>query len=85
MAMDIDFRGLISRSVVVYLDDVTFFSKKREEHTSHLKQIFYRCQKYGISLNPKKSVFSVLEGNLLGHIISKKGISINLERIKVIT
>ena len=36
-AMDIAFRGLIGRSVVVYLDDVTIFLKKREEHAFHLK------------------------------------------------
>ena len=82
--MDIAFRGLIGRSVVVYLDDVTIFSKKREEHAFHLKQIFERCWKYGISLNPKKCVFAVTEGKLLGHVISKKGISIDLERIKAI-
>ena len=28
-AMDIAFRGLIGRSVVIYLDDITIFSKKR--------------------------------------------------------
>ena len=42
-AMDIAFRGLISRSVVVYLDDVMIFSKRREKPTFHLKQIFERC------------------------------------------
>ena len=83
-AMDIVFHCLIGYGVVVYLDDVTVFSKKREEHIFHLRQIFYRCRKYVISLNPKKCVFVVLEGNLLGHIISKKGISIDLERIKAI-
>ena len=35
-AMDIAFCGLIGRSVVVYLDNVTIFSKKREEHAFHL-------------------------------------------------
>ena len=83
-AMDIAFRGLIGRSVVVYLDDITIFSKKRGEHAFHLKQIFERCQKYGISLNPKKCVFTVTEGKLLGHIVSKRGISIDPERIKAI-
>ena len=73
-AMDIAFRGMIGHSVVVYLDDVTIFSKKKEEHAFHLKQIFERCQKYGISLNPKKCVFIVTEGKLLGQLISKKGI-----------
>ena len=57
--MDIAFHGLIGHSVVVYLDDITIFSKKREEHAFHLKQIFERCRKYGISLNPKKCVFAV--------------------------
>ena len=83
-AMDIDFHSLIGRSVVVYLDDVTIFSKKREEHTFHLKQIFKHCWKYGISLNPKKCVFAVTEGKLLGHVISKKWISIDSERIRAI-
>ena len=83
-AMGVAFRGLIGRRVVVYLDDVTIFSKKREEHTCHLKQNFERCRKYGISLNPKKCVFMVLEGNLSGHIVSKRGISIDPERIKAI-
>ena len=82
--MDIAFHGLIGRSVVVYLDDITIFSKKREEHAFHLKQIFERCRKYGISLNPKKCVFAVTEGKLLGHVVSKKGISIDPERIKSI-
>ena len=82
--LDIAFCGLIGRSVVVYLDDVTIFSKKREEHAFHLKQIFERCRKYGISLNPKKYVFAITEGKPLGHVISKKGISIDLERIRAI-
>src|SRR5229473_2135233 len=82
--MDIAFCGLIGLSVVVYLDDITIFSKKREEHAFHLRQIFERCRKYGISLNPKKCVFAIMEGKLLGHIVSKKGISIDPKRIKAI-
>ena len=76
-AMDIDFHGLIGHSVVVYLDDVTIFTKKREEHAFHLKQIFEHYRKYGISLNPKKCMFVIIEGRLLGHVVSKKGISID--------
>ena len=81
-AMDIAFHGLIGCSVVVYLDNVTIFLKRREEHAFHLKYIFERCRKYGISLNPKKCVLAVTKGKLLGHVISKKGISIDPERIK---
>ena len=82
--IDIYFWGLIGHSVVFYLDDVTVFSKKREYHMFHLKQISDRYWKYGISLNPKKCIFTVLEGKMLGHIISKKGISIDQEKIEAI-
>ena len=82
--MDIAFHGLIWRNVVIYLNDITIFSKRRGEHAFHLRHIFERCRKYGISLNPKKCVFAVTKGKLLGHIVSKKGISIDSERIKAI-
>jgi len=69
---------------VVYLDDLTPFSKSDQEHLKHLRQIFLTCRKYGISLNPKKSLFGLEEGKLLGHIISKDGIRIDPERIQAI-
>jgi hypothetical protein len=34
--MDVDFQGLINKCVVVYLDDVTVYSKNREDHIQHL-------------------------------------------------
>ena len=49
-----------------------------------MTHIFERCRKYGIYLNPKKTIFGVEEGKLLGHIISEGGISIDPEWIKVI-
>jgi hypothetical protein len=71
-AMDVTFRGLINKCVVVYLDDVTMYSKSREDHIQHLAHIFKRCRKYGIYLSPKKTIFGVEEGKLLGHIISQE-------------
>jgi hypothetical protein len=67
--MDVAFWGLIIMCVVVYLDDVNVYSKNREDHIQHLTHIFERCRKYDISLNPKKTIFGVKEGKLLGHII----------------
>jgi hypothetical protein len=51
----------------------------------HLKQIFYHCRKYGISLIPKKNAFSQTKGKLLGFIVSKLGIVIEPKRIKAIS
>eukprot|EP00253_Pinus_taeda_P026102 PITA_26102 len=83
--MDIAFKGLINRTVVVYLDDITVFSKKRSNHFHDLNQNFQRCKKYGISLNLKKSFFALDQGKLLGFIVSKDGIYIDPDRIKEIS
>jgi hypothetical protein len=84
-AMDIAFRGLINHSVVVYLDDVTVYSKNKNDHLAHLRAVLLRCHKYGISLNPKKSIFAVEQGKLLGFIVSSDGMIIDPERTQVIT
>jgi hypothetical protein len=59
-------------------------SNERKDHISHLGIIFERCRKYGISLNPKGSVFGIDEWKLLGHIASEGGISIDPERVQSI-
>ena len=75
--MDISFVGQVNKFVVIYLDDITSFSNFDQKHLKHLMKVFDRCRKFGISLNPKKSLFVVKEGKLLGHIISKEGIVID--------
>eukprot|EP00253_Pinus_taeda_P020727 PITA_20727 len=84
-AMDIAFKGLINKTIVIYLDDITVFSKDRSNHLHDLNQIFQRCKRYGISLNPKKSFFALDQGKLLGFIVSKDGIYIDPDRIKEIS
>lgn len=83
--MDITFKGLVNKYVVIYLDDITVHSRKRSDHLKDLKQIFQRCLRYGISLNPKKSFFALSEGKLLVFIVSKSGIHIDPDRIKEIS
>jgi hypothetical protein len=43
-----------------------------------------RCRKFGISLNPSKSIFVVTKVKLLEHNVSDSGISVDPERIIVI-
>ena len=56
-AMDMAFANEKDVFLVVYLDDLTVFSKTDEEHLYHLKVVFQKCRKYGISMNPKKEPF----------------------------
>lgn len=83
-AMDLSFGHLKDKIIVMYLDDLTIFSKRRKHHLRDLRQVLQRCCEHGVSLNPKKSVFGVTEGKLLGHIVSKERVRVDLERVKAI-
>jgi hypothetical protein len=83
-AMDISFIGEKDKFVLIYLDDITIFSSSHELHLQHLRRTFLKCQRYGISLNPKKSNFSLKEGKLLGHIVSADGVKIDPKRVEAI-
>jgi hypothetical protein len=82
--MDIAFLGEKDHFVVIYLDDITIFSKSNQDHVQHLKKVFIKCRKYGISLNPRKSQFSMKEGKLLGHITLVDGVKIDPSRVEAI-
>jgi hypothetical protein len=79
--MDIVFIGEKDNFVVIYLDEITVFSQYDKEHYDHLKRVFLKCRIFGLSLNPKKSLFSMKEGKLLGHIVSAEGVRIDSIRV----
>jgi hypothetical protein len=83
-ALDITFMGERDKFVVTYMDDITVFSRSDLEHRDHLKRVFLKCRKFGLSLNPKKSLFAMKEGKLLGHIVSTEGVRIDPRRVDAI-
>jgi hypothetical protein len=80
--MDISFTDEKDKFIVIYLHDITVYSASDEEHLKNLRREFEKCRKFGISLNPKKSNFTMEEGKLLGHIISKDGIKVDPNRVE---
>jgi hypothetical protein len=82
--MDIAFIGEKNQFVVIYLDDITVFSRYDKEHHCHLRKVFLKCRRFGLSLNPKKYLFAMKEGKLLGHIVSAEGVRIDPIRVEAI-
>ena len=58
-AMDIDFAYERDSFVVIYMDNITVYSRSDKEYIRNLERVFLKCRKYGISLNPRKSNFSL--------------------------
>jgi hypothetical protein len=83
-AMDIYFVDEKDKFIFIYLYYITLFSDSDDQHLKHLRRVFQKCRKFGISLNPKISNFGLKEGKLFGHIISKKGIKIDPNKVEAI-
>ena len=67
------------------MDDIVVKSRKAEDLINNLKIAFKCLRGKGIKLNPKKCVFGVPRGMLLGFIISECGIKANPEKVSAIT
>ena len=64
--MDIAFVEEKDNFVAIYVDDITNYSKYDRDHIKHLEKLFLKCRMYGISLNPRKSIFFNERGKFVG-------------------
>jgi hypothetical protein len=74
----------IGRNVEAYIDDIVVKSRKREDLLSDLEETFGNLQKFRMMLNPKKCVFGVSSGKLLGYMVSSRGIDANPKKVEAI-
>jgi hypothetical protein len=81
--MSYAFRNQLRKFLEVFMDDLCIYSKK-SEHLKCLEEIFIQCRLYGISLNPLKCQFMVTHGVILGHIVSRHGISTDMSKVECI-
>ena len=78
------FHDMMHKEVEVYVDDMMVKSPTRKQHFAALEKFLVRAANYNLRLNPKKCMFGVIESKLLGHMISQKGIEVDLDKIKAI-
>ncbi|MCO5604577.1 hypothetical protein L7F22_058745 [Adiantum nelumboides] len=68
----------------IFFDDIIVHSQTLEEHKKHLQSVFDELQANMLFVNGKKSEFLMKEIKYLGHIISKEGIRMDPEKLRVI-
>jgi hypothetical protein len=72
----------IGRNVKVYVDDIVIKSAKADSLLDDLRKTFANLDRYNIKLNLKKWSFGVPTGQLLGYLISERGIKGNSNNSK---
>ena len=74
----------IGKNVQVYIDDVVITTKSESTLISDLRETFDNLNRFRIKLNPTKCSFGVPAGQLLGYLVSARGIEANPEKIQAI-
>jgi hypothetical protein len=74
----------IGGNIKVYIDDVVITTRKQESLISDLQETFDNLNRYKLKLNPTKCSFGVSAGQLLGFLVSARGIEANPEKIQAI-
>jgi hypothetical protein len=74
----------IGCNIQVYIDDIVITTRKEESLISDLTETFDNLNRYKLKLNPRKCSFGVSAGQLLGFLVSARGIEANPEKIQAI-
>jgi hypothetical protein len=69
--------GQIGRNVEAYIDDIVVKLEKRGDLLDNIKENFDNLRKFKMMLNPKKCIFGVSLGKLLGYMVSSRWIDAN--------
>nr|ABB47110.1 retrotransposon protein, putative, Ty3-gypsy subclass [Oryza sativa Japonica Group] len=78
------FSTQIGRNVEAYVDDVVVKTKQKDDLITDLEETFASIRAFRMKLNPKKCIFRVSSGKLLGFMVSHRGIQANPEKINAI-
>ncbi|KAA0040843.1 Ty3/gypsy retrotransposon protein [Cucumis melo var. makuwa] len=76
------FKLYLRRFVLVFFDDILIYSRNMEDHLKHIEIVFLVLRKHELFANQKKCSFGMARVEYLGHLISDKGVEVDLEKIK---
>jgi hypothetical protein len=78
------FGELLGRMIEVYIDVIIVKLKKTGDLVPDLTEVFTKLRQHGVKLNPKKCVFVVQRGMLLGFVVLERDIEANPDKISAI-
>ena len=66
------------------MDDVVVKTKEKTTLLDDLRETFTNLRRFRMKLNPAKCTFGVPAGQLLGYLVSQRGIEANSEKISAL-
>jgi hypothetical protein len=78
------FSDMVECFLEIFMDDFSIFGDSFDDFLTNLEKVLSRCEEKNLLMNWEKCHFMVTNGNVLGHIISSKGIEADKSKIELI-
>jgi hypothetical protein len=72
----------LDKFVVVFIDDILIYSQNEEEHAKHFQIVLTRLREHQLYAKFSKCAFWLEEIQILGHVLSVKGIVVDPSKVK---
>jgi len=82
--MELIFKGLQWKSMIIYMDDLCSFGTTFDEALSRLDEVFSRLKSANLKLKPSKCHLFQQTVNILGHTVDAKGIRPTTEKVQTV-
>ena len=70
--------------MIVFLDDILIYSAIQEEYIQHLNMVFDLLREHKLFAKESKCEFLKIHIHYLGHVISSKGIAMDMTKVNAI-
>jgi hypothetical protein len=72
----------LDKFIVVFIDDILFYSKNKKEHNQHLRIIPQQLRDHQLYAKFSMCAFWLKEVPFLGHVILAEGIAVDASKIQ---
>lgn len=78
-------RDMLDRFVFVYLDDILIFSRSKQEHVKHVRQVLRRLLENQLFVKAEKCEFHVSKVSFLGSIVAEGSLQMDPSKVRAVS
>ncbi|KAJ9556038.1 hypothetical protein OSB04_010652 [Centaurea solstitialis] len=77
-------RPMLDRSVIVFIDDILIYSRSKEEHVEHLREVLEVLRKEKLYAKFSKCDFWLQVVQFLGHLVNREGVKVDPAKVEAV-